>query len=211
MKVALLSILIVTLASCGAGKHKSAAQSQLGSSLTLGASFNVEEKNVALRICYAFRSKNTDFRASRLGDLFKFDLTETSCTGVSRAESISTNLSAPFVSRAMVFDGISGINYYSEVETDQHGKLAAICYSLSRGSTPEKSYLEAGLLVEVSFIDNSFIIRSAKKIGPDYIVSKEEFFEVATDSNGGGIVSSIKRSSSCPITGKSEFSQTLVP
>lgn len=216
MKVTSIIFLLVFLVSCGQGNRKPATEALLGSSLSTGGSYSAEEKNVAIRICYAFRSKNTNFRGNLIDSKFKFNVSEKDCEGEVSNSTIDTVLKAPLASQPMIFDSGSRSAYYTEVQTDQHGPLDSICSALLKGGDPLKTILRGNDLIEISFftsdLDN-IIVRTAEKTGSNYIVNKEERFQVNTDAgagNGLGVVSLSTREKQCSNGKVESFSQQLI-
>ena len=217
MKVTILFIFLITIASCGNPGRKPSTSSQLGSALIVGGEYGPNEKNIALRTCYAFRSKNTNYRASFLNDPFNFNLSFKKCDGSEKNESLNSILKAPLASGPITFDAVSDIPFYRTVQTDKSGVLETLCASLLSGGNPTKSNLILGQLVEISFytsdIDN-IIVRSAALSGSDYIVEQEERFQVDTSSSAGNRIGQIKlatRDRICPSGSVENLSQQLLP
>ncbi len=193
MKVTILFILLALAVSCGNSGRKPSTESQLGSALSAGGEFGPNEKNTAIKICYAFRSKNTNYRASFLNTTFNFNLSYRDCEGDDENELLGTTLKAPLSSQPMIFDAISEIPFYNNVQTDKAGVLKDICSSLLDGGNPSRSSLSSGRLVEISFLTSSvdrIIVRSATLVGSGYVIDQEERFEV--DSAAGNRTGQIK-------------------
>lgn len=182
------------LVSCGQSNRKPATEALLGSSLSTGGTYGASEKNVAIRICYAYRSKNTNFRANLIGTTFKYNIAQKDCENNETNSTLDTVLRAPLASQAMVYDSESTLDYYKEVQTDQYGPLESICSTLLKGGDPLKTILRGNYLVEISFyttdVDN-IIVRTASKSGSAYVVSTEERFQVNTNATSGNSVGSV--------------------
>lgn len=183
--------MLLLIASCGEGGGRNpASESQLGASLLTGGTFSDAEKNIAIRICYAFRSKNTNFRANFLEQDFRFLLTERTCTGQENADTLTTTLKAPLASGPMIFDGFSSIDYYKQVQTDKDGVLSAVCNNLLQGGNPQRTILSGNDMIEISFFTSvldRIVVRTASKVGSSYVVNEEERFTVNTDSASAGL------------------------
>jgi hypothetical protein len=219
MKVTILFILLASLASCGNSNRSPSTVSQLGSALQPGGEFSSSEKNIALKICYAFRSKNTNYRASFLDSTFSFDLTYTGCRAnvdeVEKRETLNTILKAPLTSMPMIFDASTDIPFNNLVETDKHGALKYICSELLAGRNPTKSKLSGSKMVEVSFytsgLDN-IIVRTASSVSGAFVIDQEELFEVDTSvGNKTGQVKLIERERACDSGKVESLSQQLFP
>lgn len=219
MKVTILCILLASLVSCGNSNRSPSTVSRLGSALEAGGELNPSEKNIALKICYAFRSKNANYRASFIDSTFTFDLAYTGCRAgvneVEKRETLSTVLKAPLSSLPMVFDAASDIPFNNLVETDKHGALKYLCSELLAGRNPTKSNLSSGKMVEISFytsgLDN-MIVSSASSVAGVFVIDQEERFEVDTTvGSKTGQVKLIEREKTCD-SGKIEsLSQELQP
>ena len=196
MKVSCAFLLLALfLMSCGNSGRSPATESQLGSALISGGEYTAAEKNIALRICYAYRSKNTNFRANFIGTSFLFNVSVDTCEGDSENETLTTTLQAPLASQPMVYDSTSPLDYYKEVLTEQAGPLSPVCSALLKGGEPLKSILQGNNLIEISFFANdidNIIVRKAKKTGSNYIVYEEQRFQVDSDSDLGNRIGQIK-------------------
>ncbi|MFT6069121.1 MAG: hypothetical protein ACJAT2_000402 [Bacteriovoracaceae bacterium] len=214
MKVAILFILMALVVSCGNSGRKPSTESQLGSALVAGGVFGPNEKNTAIKICYAFRSKNTNYRASFLNSTFSFNLSYRDCDGEDKNELLGTILKAPLSSQPMVFDAISEIPFYNNVQTDKEGVLKDICSSLLDGGNPSRSNLSFGRLVEISFLSSSvdkMIVRSAGLVGSDYVIDQEERFEVdSTAGNRTGQIKFASREKTCANGRVESMTQQLI-
>lgn len=186
--------MLIFLTACGQASRNPSSENQLGAALTVGGTFSDSEKNIAIRTCYAFRSKNANFRARFISEDFRFLVTERTCQGVDRSETLTTELKAPLATGPMVFDAVSTIDYFSQVQTDQHGHLSSICNSLLQGGDPQKSILLGNTVIELTFYTSDldhFIVRTANKEGNNYIVAVEERFKFDTNNAAGDNVGKV--------------------
>ena len=182
--------MLLLITSCGENGRNPASESQLGASLLTGGSFSDAEKNIAIRTCYAFRSKNTNFRANFLEQEFRFLLTDRTCNGNENVDTLTTTLKAPLASGPMIFDGFSSISYYKDVQTDKDGVLSAVCNNLLQGGNPQRTILSGNEMIEISFftsVQDIIVVRTASKQDGKYIVNEEERFNVSTDSSTAGL------------------------
>jgi hypothetical protein len=217
MKVFILFILLVSAFSCGNPGRKPSTESQLGNALSAGGEYGANEKNIALRICYAFKSKNTNYRASFLNAPFNFNLTSRNCEADEKIETLNTILKAPLASQPIIFDAISDIPYYQNVQTDKAGVLGTLCSSLISGGNPAKSNMVGAELIEISFltsdIDN-IIVSKASLSGANYVVNQEERFSVDTSTSAGNRIGQVKvatRERVCANGRVESLSQILTP
>lgn len=179
---------ILFLASCGVGSRGPATSSQIGQALVAGGEFSDEEKNTAIRICYALRSKNTNFRANFLDQDFRFLVTERDCDGEEVNNTITAQLKSQGSNDQMVFIGLDSSKHFTNVITDQDGPISGLCTNLLQGGNPQRSILSGNDLISFSFYATAqdFMIRRvASKVGESFIINKEERFKILTDASSG--------------------------
>ncbi|MBK25159.1 MAG: hypothetical protein CME70_14290 [Halobacteriovorax sp.] len=184
----LLSILF--LASCGVSSRGPATSSQIGQALVAGGEFSDDEKNTAIRICYALRSKNTNFRANFLDQDFRFLITERDCDGEEANSTITAQLKGQSSNDQMIYSGLDSSKHFANVITDQDGPMSGLCSSLLQGGNPQRSILSGNDLVSFSFYATSqdFMIRRvANKVGEGFIINLEERYTILTDPTSSGL------------------------
>lgn len=178
-----------------------------------GRALTNAEMPIALRICYAFRSKRTNYQAEYANSTFNFELKEKSCTDVN--ESTSTFATVLKMGRlptdSMYFDSSSTKPYFKEVMTHVEGPISFICDEVIKGNTPlNLSQLTTKDVFEVNFFSDAisgdgFEIRYAAKVdalNTNYSVFRLERFSVMTNATSAGnkigLVSEASRYESCP-------------
>ncbi len=218
MKVTLsFLLLILLLSSCGVGSRGPATSSQIGQALVAGGEFSDDEKNIAIRICYALRSKNTNFRANFLDTDFRFLLTERDCNGQESINNITAQLRSQGANDQMVFSGLDPSKHFVNVLTDQDGIISGLCANLLQGGTPQRSILSGNELISFSFYATAqdYVIRRvANKVGESFIINKEERYKILTDAASSGLkigkVSLVTRDETCPNGEVSTLSQQTI-
>lgn len=106
--------------------------------LTGGTPLNDGEMAVALRICYAFRSKRTKFLAEMIESPFNFSFQTKDCNdNISTPTDLNTTLKQLMVDGPMSYEA-SGVtySYMREVQTDVNGELSELCNQIFKGETP---------------------------------------------------------------------------
>lgn len=103
-----------------------------------GSPLTDSEMAVALRVCYAFRSKRTKFIAELLETNVNFQFQENNCEGNStRNTTVSTTLKQLESGGPLSFEATAvGFSYNREVYTDISGVLAQTCTQVLKGETP---------------------------------------------------------------------------
>lgn len=123
-----------------------------------GRPLNDGEMAVALRVCYAFRSKRTKFLAEMLESDFKFSYQTKDCQdNVASPVELATTLKQLMVDGPMSYEA-SGVNfsYMREVQTDVNGDLAELCTQIFRGETPLNVQEKSNQFFEYSFFSNVY-------------------------------------------------------
>lgn len=134
-----LSILLV-INGCGIDRtyRKTASLGFSENLLNGGRPLEDGEMAVALRICYAFRSKRTKFLAEMLESPFNFTYQTKDCQdNVSTPTNLNTTLKQLMIDGPMSYEtsGVS-VSYMREVQTDINGDLSELCSQVFKGETP---------------------------------------------------------------------------
>lgn len=146
--------------SCGIDKdyRPSTNLSFSESLLSGGRPLNDAEMAVALRVCYAFRSKRTKFLAEMLENQFNYTYQIKNCEDeMSSPVELSTTLKQLMVDGPMSFEA-SGVtfSYMREVQTDVNGDLADLCTQIFKGETPLNVLEKQNQYYEYSFFSNVY-------------------------------------------------------
>ncbi len=193
-----LGLFLLTPLGCGDFNGSSSLQSDieaLGATISpTGSSLSDEEVSVALRICYAYRSKGTRFRTDRLNKLFRFEMEKTDCDQSKKIESFNSTLKLDS-NDVMYFDAPSFMGPYNRVvQTHDNGHLGSICRQLFAGTTPRNTSVEGDRLLEFSFLkrfQDGYLVRYGKRKDPtdssEYEVERIERFYVQTNSQATGV------------------------
>ncbi|MDC1174283.1 hypothetical protein OAT67_02735 [Bacteriovoracaceae bacterium] len=194
----ILTIALLAFVGCGAGHKGTQEKVVLNQSISAGGSvLNDTEVATALRICYAFRSKKTQFRATKLNTDFKYSTSFKDCDErlFSPTAVITTTLKQLLESEPMVYDSSSDLPYLKVVQTHMDGAIEGICDQVLKGETPlnvqEVSPTEIIQYAFKSSLANgdSYEVMHAKRESTtvnEFIVDKVEKFKVLTNATVAG-------------------------
>ena len=209
---------LVLVSACGAHKRGSVEDNVDFTSkiITGGSPLPEDQMAVALRICYAFRSKRSNFRTEYMGNSFRFKTTRTSCNEPGqRVEYLNTTLRQNLESDPMTFDTTTDLKYFKKVKTHQDGILSNICDQVIKGETPVNVFDHKNGVAEVTFYENlgvdNFSVRYGSKssaLQVDFDPVKIENFKVLTSSaSSGNLIGLVYESDRYePCSGSSESS-----
>jgi hypothetical protein len=136
--ISLLSACLLFTA-CGYDKADTIVEESLGFSqqaLSGGTPLDDNAMAVALRICYAYRTKRSKFTVEMLKGQFNFSMTTRNCQNQETTESFTSELTQESSGEPLYFESDYSKNYFKEVQTDLHGYLATICGDVLAGETP---------------------------------------------------------------------------
>lgn len=103
-----------------------------------GRPLNDAEMAVALRVCYALRSKRTNYLAELLETTFNFRIQQNDCQQKEITMTVINSTLKQLESNGPMSFETVGINlpYQRQVITDLHGELTAVCSEVLKGETP---------------------------------------------------------------------------
>ncbi len=152
--------LILMASACGIDKdYRDTTNLYFSESLLSGGRpLNDGEMAVALRICYAFRSKRTKFLAEMLQSEFDFTYQTKDCNNqVSSPVELKTTLKQLMVDGPMSYEA-EGVNfsYMRELQTDINGEMAELCTQIFKGETPLNVVEKDNQFFEYAFLSNVY-------------------------------------------------------
>jgi hypothetical protein len=191
------------------------------SALNGGRALRDDEMSVALRICYAFRSKRAKFSAELIGRDFTFNYQTKSCkSSVAEVDTrLDTKLSQLLINGPLSFESIFPGSYLREVQTDLNGFLKGLCSQVLKGETPlnyEENENGFSEYIFTSSVYDNIEIRTGTQIEVDgpIIVNNVTKLEVLTNQIVSGelqgIVAKTTRSFPCRELGDTEVSRTMI-
>lgn len=219
-----IGLLIGGLSSCGLERQYGDSQQVFAfgeSAVNGGRALNDDEMSVALRVCYAFRSKRAKFSAELIGRDFNFNYQTKSCRSSTPEvnSQIDTKLSQLLINGPLSFESIFPGSYAREVQTDLNGLLAGICSQVLKGETPLNFYENQDGSSEVIFstgvYDNIEIRTGAinQLNGPltvNSVVKMEVLTNQVVSGDLQGLVVKTTRSFPCRELGDTEVSRTMI-
>jgi hypothetical protein len=211
VKTIKLLLIITLISSCGLDSNKRRDGDRpvnFSQSISAGgAPLSDQEKSIATRICYAFRSKRSTFRSELIGNVFNFKFNKTSCDGSKENDQYSTVLRQVLQSAPLVYDSDNSNHFYKNVQSDQHGHLQQICKSVLNGETPLDTFDYLGGIAQVRFFsklgDNFEVVLARKKsaLDSEYLPYQAERYTVLTSSGATGellgLISKSKKYTPC--------------
>lgn len=128
----------MVIVACGKTKQSGKYFDSLSSPLSVKENFSVGEQDVAIKICYAFQSKKSNFPTNYANALFKFKVELTSCSANYTTDIINTYLRTPYLSKPMFFDTDDTDfkdHFVEELQTNADGYLESICDKIFKGES----------------------------------------------------------------------------
>jgi hypothetical protein len=209
-----LIFILVFIMSCGIDKDRSSGRSPatLGQEIELeGDTLSSVEQSIAVRICFAYRSKRSRFSTTSIGDDFNFNIEHTQCSGEVIEEDIATKLRQNNV--GLFFDTSYSGEFYEKVETDIDGILKSVCTNVLKGESSANSFEVNNSTHAISFSTSRNIDSYQVQIAQKTSSSTEELvvqiidFEVPEKNSSNpyyGATTSVKRTIACQ-TGSSRY------
>ncbi len=144
LKKILFFLPLILFLSCEMKTRKPASIEDIILTESLGPERNLgtEEANIALRICYAFKSKRNYLRSFMIGKEFEFQVHEKTCSGSEMSHMAKVKLYEDPQDRYLEFRGDEKQVYLSKVMTDRHGAMSYLCNALFRGKEVSNTYLK---------------------------------------------------------------------
>jgi hypothetical protein len=144
------------LSGCG-GKHSTASSSSLYSTnaqMSAIQDISTEERAIATRICYAYQSKNTNFRTSPyLGSIFTFKVASSTC------DSQSLNYSVPSVltsdSSGLYFKASATTAFQGSIQTNENGYLSQVCSKIQANLAISNTTAISNTKIQVNFFKDT--------------------------------------------------------
>ena len=171
------------LSSCGKNNGVEGEFSVLGASLSESKTISSDELTIALRICYAFRSKRMLYQSEFINQKFDYDLQTADCEGKEENNYLSTYLREE-EDRELVFESDYSSEFFELMQTDTSGELSSLCAGIMRGENPESTIeVDEFERRQISFSKNEydqFEVRYAFKEGEQYKVRRIDTFEIIT-------------------------------
>jgi hypothetical protein len=192
IKFTVLSAFVAAAGSCGLDRkyiERSPATELSTAIVEGGRSLSESEMKVAVRVCFALRSKRNNFNTLLMGNTFSFRMKRTTCATSSTSSDASTVLSQN-IDQLYYNTKYTG-EFNAVVETDVSGYLSLLCEKVIKGETPVNYYEQGSESREISFsalsLDNDrFTVKVGQKSGSSVNTTKIVVLDVATSVNALG-------------------------
>lgn len=188
-RLILFSASLTILVSCGAGVARRTPASTYSSNelMSTVGDLTPEERAIATRICYAYQSKNLNFRTTTYTEkIFGWAVINKDCSNQSRSYSIKSTLEASF--NQLAFKSTSTTApFETTIQTNAQGYLAQLCTKIQNNQAISNTADSGDQKVQVQFFKDS---RDAYRIqyfkadtNGEMRVTKSETFKVRTQFN----------------------------
>lgn len=127
---------------CGQNNSEGILQAQMATvkpNLNYIRTLNGDEVNIALRVCYALKTKRIKFKADLNGTDFHYQSTEKKCDGASVEKNYQSKLKVEVDGKMTYETDYQGF-YLSEVPTDLNSPMQSICEKLFQGEIPDNTF-----------------------------------------------------------------------
>lgn len=148
-----------------------------------------DEKNIAIRICYAYQSKSQKFSLPEFyGTQFIFEAKNTDCQNLVTATNITTTMKNDAQNQlsyvpTQFYDPSLAFN--KKVQTDSSGYLAQLCPKLLTNQQVGNTITEQNVKVQISFFkedyDGYLLQYFNRQVDNTYKIDSAEKFKVPTE------------------------------
>lgn len=181
-------LILILLASCGqATKNSVSTVYSNTEALTSVQDIDINQRNIATRICYAYESKGNKFNSSDfLGGSFNFSVENNGCTS-NQNYSVNGVLVKSTKDGLLryAFDGSKEFNNF--VQTNGQGYLSTVCTKIKNNQTISNTIEKPGVVIQIMFYRDSmdsyiikYFIKDAKG---NSTIDSSEIFKVRTQFN----------------------------
>ena len=212
-----LSILnLLTVSGCGVVGSIDSSEYYTSEQMSLVQNLSVEERAIATRICYAYQSKSSSFRAKNYnGGTFTYDINSKNCEGTRSHYTVNSVFKSSNTSMTLVPD--TDKPFVATIQTDESGYLTQLCGKIKSNTPISNTVSEVSTKIQISFIKNTLDSYTIKFFVPDektnlMKIESMETFKVTTKTTSEGQIKGIDESYSvfktCETSDKfSEFNQ----
>lgn len=143
MRKSLILIILISFWGCGNTfddlESNSAAQSFTEKVEKGGVGLDDRSLGIALRICYALRSKRLHYETDLLGQRINFQVSSSSCENNTSIPPTQRSLGL-YISKSptgsLFMQGPQATTFFTEIITDKQGPLSSLCETALSGGTP---------------------------------------------------------------------------
>jgi hypothetical protein len=182
------SALTIVLSGCGAGNSKAPVTFSTSAALSEERILTSNERNIATRICYAYKSKSSNFRS---GDFIKksftFSSQKTDCQNSVLKYQVAAGLQYDNNNNLIFTPGIAlnpSFRFYSMVQTDTNGYLSQLCTKIKNNEAISNTTTTNNVKVQISFdttdMDSYQLMYFNRQSDGTYKVDSAEKFKVRT-------------------------------
>ncbi len=181
------ALLLTFTISCGVNKRPT-EPTTFTPTETISAiqSIDVEERNIATRICYAYESKYTKYLSiDKEATNFNFKISNNDCRNTALYNISSKLLSSS--DQGLIYNTSDSRKFYKYVQFHNRGYLSRVCTSIKNNLDIINTVDEAGFRVQIQFFKDeldSFTLKYFKKDNTGlWKIQSAETFKVRTQFN----------------------------
>lgn len=210
---------ILAVSGCGSGGgSKDPSGYSTNAQLSVVQNLTPEERTIATRICYAYKSKSSSFRGQSFdGGTFVFAMNSKNCVYTRASYSVSSVLKIS--STSMVFEPDTDKPFHKTIQTDESGYLSQLCTKIQNNKPISNTVTETSTQIQIQFFRDTLDSYTLRYFAPSadgsMKITSSETIKVRTqfDLNAGqilGMDESYTIQQTCGSTDKySELKQTL--
>ena len=210
---------LLAISGCGAGVGiKDPSGYSTNAQMSVVQDLTPEERTIATRICYAYKSKSSSFRGQAFsGGVFVFALNSKNCVDTRASYNVSSVLKVS--STGMVFEPDSDKSFHKTIQTDESGYLSQLCTKIQNNKAVSNTVTETSTKIQIQFFKDTLDSYTLRYYAPaaDGVmkITSSETIKVRTqfDLSSGqilGMDESYTIQQTCGSTDKySELKQTL--
>lgn len=181
-------LILILLASCGqVSKNNVDTVYSSTEALTSTEDIDINQRNIATRICYAYESKGNKFNSSDfLGGSFSFNIENNGCTlGQNYAINSVLVKSTKDSTLRFAYDGSKEFNNF--VQTNAQGYLSNVCTKIKNNQTISNTIDKKDVIIQIKFfrdtLDSFMIKYFIRDTKGNVSIDSSEIFKVRTQFN----------------------------
>lgn len=183
--------LATVLSGCGGGNSKVPTTFSTSAVLSEERLLTTNERNIATRICYAYKSKSTNFRS---GDFFNksflFSSKKTDCQNSTINFQVAAGLQYDNNNNLIFTPSITlnpSFRFYSLIQTDTNGYLSQLCTKIKNNEPISNTTTSSNVKTQISFeatdMDAYLLMYYNRQSDGSYKIDSAEKFKVRTQFN----------------------------
>ncbi|MBC7428933.1 MAG: hypothetical protein H7336_10000 [Bacteriovorax sp.] len=179
---------MLAISGCGANRNPQSGSFSTSALMDATRDLTNEERTIATRICYAYQSKNSNFKLQTYyGGTFNFNVDYKDCSNSTSNYSISGVLStSPKDTRSLVYSTTSTAQFNKAVQTSQTGFLSQLCTKIQNNLAISNTVLDSGNTIQIVFNStdmDAYTLQYFSSVNGVMKINTAETFKVRTQFN----------------------------